>query len=64
MIWIWVAVGAAVWVLVAITVSLVVCRAVRLRDERERPVLVERTAGIRSGDGHEVHSERRLRTGG
>jgi hypothetical protein len=37
MLWMWIAVGAVAWLLAAVTVSLVICKAVVLRDERERP---------------------------
>lgn len=35
--WMWIAVAAAGWLVAAVVVSLLLVRAVRLRDERERP---------------------------
>lgn len=37
MLWTWIAVAAAGWLVVAVVVSLILARAVRLRDEREPP---------------------------
>lgn len=37
MLWMWIAVAAAGWLVAAAVVSLLLVRAVRLRDERERP---------------------------
>lgn len=47
MLWTWVAVGAAVWVLAALVVGVVLSRMVRLRDHLERPRARSRDAAER-----------------
>jgi uncharacterized membrane protein len=37
MLWMWVTVGAAVWVVAAVAVGIVLSRMVRMRDDLERP---------------------------
>ena len=37
MLWMWVAIGAAVWLLAAVAVAIVLSRIVRMRDHMERP---------------------------
>jgi hypothetical protein len=37
MLWMWVAIGAAVWLLAAVAVAIVLSRMVRMRDHLERP---------------------------
>jgi hypothetical protein len=37
MLWMWVTIGAAVWVLAAVVVGIVLSRMVRMRDDLERP---------------------------
>jgi hypothetical protein len=37
MLWMWLAIGAAAWLLAAVVVGVVLSRVVRLRDHMERP---------------------------